>query len=679
MVVVPELVDLAMDGFTSKEVTIVRNPGKPTQTTRKVRMYFDAAQNALFDFNDRLLPNDQIRSELFQETQVVKIVRQHLVRSDVNLWLAELMPITSWERLDRETQSCQWAYAEPLFGKQQPPGQYPKDMYRENGVPVKARDENEEAAARAHGYTTTFVPNYPAVKYHWTRNPLVVENSDQETALGRGWSRDHLAFDSYRVARKAKPHDPNPIKWVDEWLVPDLSAADRAMIKAALWQADAVFWKLPSSSSADMESMRLAFDGIAAALFDAGILTESLLENDIPTLVWDSAISGGWFHYASGTDKDIFPEKIGHHWVWRDESRDWQGLFRAESSRWRSELLQTSTPALPTRVSDGSREKGDRVEGERMESESHAPPLSPEEQEKKRAFWATKWEALSPEDRASIERSMAECSAILVRSVKYQKGLLRRLGVRTDLEDTEEFWIQLRAVAHHVGFSFEEFWHLTPREICASLELKATELERLERASRADPRSTPQTMNSTDRSVISTEQPPPSRDLEPATAADSATRSTNIEELMSSIGQSLTPERLEVLRAALPAFKEMQATLSKSQIRMLREAGAMEISVEEFRSRLPGLLQELGLEIPAGVLQPPRGRPGRPPSATTKSIHAEWVKMGKPSMTAPVCDRIASEFFPDEVKGITRGSSQHRKVRERVRQALQRFEQRTAT
>ena len=91
------------------------------------------------------------------------------------------------------------------------------------------------------------------------------------------------------------------------------------------------------------------------------------------------------------------------------------------------------------------------------------------------------------------------------------------------------------------------------------------------------------------------------------------------------------------------------------------------------------LLHERGLEIPAGMLQPPHGRPGRPPSATTKDIHAEWVKMNKPKITAGVCDRIAKVFFSRELHGMSPGSAQHRKVRERVRQALQRVERCAAT
>jgi hypothetical protein len=88
--------------------------------------------------------------------------------------------------------------------------------------------------------------------------------------------------------------------------------------------------------------MRIALDGIAGVLFESGILTEQLLENDMPEFVWNSAIAGGWWRFASETPRDIFPERLGHYWVWRDESRDWQGLFRAETAEWQARLLAGS-------------------------------------------------------------------------------------------------------------------------------------------------------------------------------------------------------------------------------------------------------------------------------------------------------------------------------------------------
>ena len=83
----------------------------------------------------------------------------------------------------------------------------------------------------------------------------------------------------------------------------------------------------------------------------------------------------------------------------------------------------------------------------------------------------------SPEARAQREASLVEAGKILAQSDRYQKDLLRRLGVRTNLENEDEFWLRMWAAARYVGFSTEEFWDLTPRELCAVLDLKVYELE----------------------------------------------------------------------------------------------------------------------------------------------------------------------------------------------------------
>jgi hypothetical protein len=90
--------------------------------------------------------------------------------------------------------------------------------------------------------------------------------------------------------------------------------------------------------------MKLAFDGVAHILFDAGFLNEQHLTKDIPQLVWDAAIAGGWWHLASETRQDMFREELGHYWVWRDDSRDWNLLFTAEAAEWLSKLLEVSGP-----------------------------------------------------------------------------------------------------------------------------------------------------------------------------------------------------------------------------------------------------------------------------------------------------------------------------------------------
>ncbi len=84
---------------------------------------------------------------------------------------------------------------------------------------------------------------------------------------------------------------------------------------------------------------------------------------------------------------------------------------------------------------------------------------------------------LSPEERAELKAAFVETGKMAERSEKYMKDLLRRLGVRGNLEDDEEYFIQLWAAGRYLGFSTAEFWALTPREFCAVLELKVGELE----------------------------------------------------------------------------------------------------------------------------------------------------------------------------------------------------------
>ena len=187
--------------------------------------------------------------------------------------------------------------------------------------------------------------DYPKWRYHWTRKEVLVKNSDEERALGGGWANMPAAFDAYKGARPARTEQQNPVKWVDEWLVPGLCSDHRNKIKAALLRTDAVFARSPEAESDTRVAMRHAYDGIAKVHFDAGILVEQLLGKDIPELVWDSAIAAGWWRLASEKRQDIFPEHLGHYWVWRQESEDWHRLFRAEVAEWQSRLLDASVEA----------------------------------------------------------------------------------------------------------------------------------------------------------------------------------------------------------------------------------------------------------------------------------------------------------------------------------------------
>jgi hypothetical protein len=204
---------------------------------------------------------------------------------------------------------------------------------------------------------------YPKWKYHWNGKAVKVKNAHEEAALGGGWANTPAAFNAYKGPRQAPVDQQDPVKWVDEWLL-GLSCNLRDKVKAAVLRAHAAFWRRPDEASANVNSMQQGFDGVAGVLFEAGILTEQLLQGDIPLLIWDSAIAGGWWRFASETRQDIFPEQVGHYWVWRDENKSWQGLFKAEAAEWMSRLLDVSpqpqtAAALPRRAPKS--EHGDRA------------------------------------------------------------------------------------------------------------------------------------------------------------------------------------------------------------------------------------------------------------------------------------------------------------------------------
>ncbi len=192
--------------------------------------------------------------------------------------------------------------------------------------------------------------DYPRVKYHWNRPSITVNNAEDEKSRGSGWANTPAAFEPYKGARLGRTDEHDPCKWLDQWSVPGLSSDHRTKIKAQLLRADAIFERSPEPDSGLVAAMRQAFNGIAQVLFDSETLTEDLLRTDIPLLVWDSAIAAEWYRPASESPRDIFPEQLGHYWVWRDEGKDWNGLFRAETAEWQARLLEA--PRSSQAVSD---------------------------------------------------------------------------------------------------------------------------------------------------------------------------------------------------------------------------------------------------------------------------------------------------------------------------------------
>ena len=136
---------------------------------------------------------------------------------------------------------------------------------------------------------------------------MTVIDAQQEAALGPGWANSPRAFtEEAAVVTTARSE---PLRWVDDWQVPGLQMRQRTKIKAQLLKAQAVLFRSSSTDIARHEGpMQQTFNGIAEVLFEAGMLTAELLDNEIPVLIWDSAIAGGWWGPASEVRTDGFPE-----------------------------------------------------------------------------------------------------------------------------------------------------------------------------------------------------------------------------------------------------------------------------------------------------------------------------------------------------------------------------------
>ena len=246
---------------------------------------------------------------------------------------------------------------QPEFGQGVPdpaalsPGrEYPRWMYHATEKSKMVSGKQEEVALGPEWSRVYIHQEYPKVRYHWSGKEITVQTADEEARLGGGWADTPAAFAPYKGPRTAGV-EHHPERWVDEWPISGLSPEHKKRIKAQLWRADSEFWKSPDAPSADSAAMRLAFDGVANVLFSAGVLTEQLLRDEIPLLVWDSAIAAGWWRLASETPQDMFREQLGHYWVWREEGKDWQGIFRSETGRWRAQLLEHSVPIESSPVS----------------------------------------------------------------------------------------------------------------------------------------------------------------------------------------------------------------------------------------------------------------------------------------------------------------------------------------
>jgi hypothetical protein len=159
------------------------------------------------------------------------------------------------------------------------------------------------------------VQEFPKCRHHYSGKNVTVNNAAEEAALGGGWADSPVVFNRYKGPRSDTAEQYDPCKWVDEWPIVGLSDSYRMKIRGQLLRVHASFWRSPDAPNAAIEAMKSAVNSIAKTLLDAGVLNQVHLKDNIPLLVWDSAIAGGWWRLGSDTPHEMFPEHLGHYWV----------------------------------------------------------------------------------------------------------------------------------------------------------------------------------------------------------------------------------------------------------------------------------------------------------------------------------------------------------------------------
>jgi hypothetical protein len=181
---------------------------------------------------------------------------------------------------------------------------------------------------------------YPKMRYHRTGKNAVVNDREAELGLGEGWG--------------GSPDGPfglqegNPLQWLDEWGLECLVTAARDRIREALTDAHAnvIESGADHDSKVRRASMKKLFDVIAAECLDAGLLTESMLNDTIPRIVYDAAVSGRW-QTGSLEKNSNCTLQYGHHWVQHDVPRMLAAMFESQVWRWRGKLGRQSGTQEP--------------------------------------------------------------------------------------------------------------------------------------------------------------------------------------------------------------------------------------------------------------------------------------------------------------------------------------------
>jgi hypothetical protein len=222
---------------------------------------------------------------------------------------------------------------------------------------------------------------YPKCKYHRTGRVTTVTDADKEAALGEGWSDSPGGSVVWQGA--------DPCGCFDGWDLGCLSSETQGRIRACLANAHAdVIESGPDlDSSVRRASMRKVFDGFAEEYLKAGLLTESMLGEAIPRMVYEAAVSGSW-QTGSLSKNSGCTLQYGRYWVPPGIPQMLTDLFRAPVYRWRARLEAKPGSAAPSTAQPSGRElqpqalarpKGNSSEqGERRLGARRATPSSHE-------------------------------------------------------------------------------------------------------------------------------------------------------------------------------------------------------------------------------------------------------------------------------------------------------------
>jgi hypothetical protein len=219
-------------------------------------------------------------------------------------------------------------------------GEYPLWMYHAIKPPVQVLNGAQEKAL-GHDWSREYIhQEYPKWKYHRTGKSLVVKDAEEEAALGEGWGDSPAGPFGLQGA--------DPLRRFDSWDLEGLSPEARGRIRRGVGDAHAdVIESGPDHDSRVRQaSMRKVFGLFAEEYLNTGLLTESIIAEAIPQMVYDVAVSGGW---QTGTLKanGTCTLEFGHYWVPNDVPKMMQNLFEVQVWRLRAKL-EESQSAKPT-------------------------------------------------------------------------------------------------------------------------------------------------------------------------------------------------------------------------------------------------------------------------------------------------------------------------------------------